>query len=371
MRGALGVSGLLLLNSPIALSRTGAVDPKAVREIYARNTIIDCLASPASFNVPWPPFGPLTPTQLENVTKSGLTAVNVTVSSTDFNRTVSNIAFWQNEIRKHPSQFLLVTKQDEIKQAKAGNKLGLILGFQHTEMMGRDLSLLETFYNLGVRIVQLTYNKRNFLGDGCLEPGNGGLSKLGRQAVERMNDMGMAVDLSHCNTQTTADGIEHSRKPVIISHSGCREVYRHPRSKEDQELRAMAERGGVIGIYLMPFLGNDGTPYPSQEMLLSHIEHALDVCGSDHVGIGSDLSITPVEETPEYLDTLKKGNEHRKKLGIQAPGEADRFPYLPDLNHPRRLETVALALGKRGHSEAIIEKIIGANFYRVFGEIWN
>ena len=117
--------------------------------------------------------------------------------------------------------------------------------------------------------------------------------------------------MSHCGTRTTADGIAASTRPPLITHSGCREVYRHPRSKEDRELKAMADKGGVIGIYFMPFIGaGDGAP--TVEMLMRQIDHALKVCGADHVGIGSDLSTTPIEETPEYL------NEHKSFVGGRA-----------------------------------------------------
>mgnify|MGYP005725440373 CR=1 FL=1 len=341
------------------------------KTIYRDSIVIDCLASPAAFNIPWPPVGPLSEEQLKNVRECGITAVNLTVSAPEFEKTVRNVAFWTNEVRTHNDAMMLVRDLADFAEAKKSKRLGVILGFQHSEMLGRDLSRIEMFKNLGVRIIQLTYNRRNLLGDGCLEPGNGGLSKLGREAVEQMNAQGLAVDLSHCNTQTTADGIAVSSKPVIISHSGCREVYQNPRNKEDRELRAMTEKGGVIGIFLMPFLGNDGSPYANKEMFFAHLKHALNVCGSDHVGVGSDLSITPVEETPEYLKTWREGGAIRKRLGIQAPDEAGRFPYLPDLNSPRRLELIAIEMEKRGDSAGTIEKVLGKNFLRAFGEIWN
>ena len=164
-----------------------------------------------------------------------------------------------------------------------------MLGFQNTDMIDRDISRLDMFYRLGIRIIQLTYNDRNFVGDGCLEPANAGLSQFGREVVARMNALGIAVDLSHCGTQTTADGIAASTKPPLITHSGCREVYRHPRSKEDRELKAMADKGGVVGIYFMPFIG-PGPGAPTVEMLMRQIDHAIKICGVDHVGIGSDLS---------------------------------------------------------------------------------
>ena len=166
-----------------------------------------------------------------------------------------------------------------------------------------------------------------------------------------MNELGIAVDLSHCGTRTTATGIAASTRPPLITHSGCREVYRHPRSKEDRELKAMADKGGVLGIYLMPFLG--GCPGPGKastgDAVIRHIEHALKVCGEDHVGIGSDMSVTPIEESPEYLKPNAPSPRAAQGRGIQAPDE-DRPLYIPDLNQPRRLELIAERLAAKGHS---------------------
>ena len=215
-------------------------------------------------------------------------------------------------------------------------------------MLERDLSRLDVFHRLGVRIIQLTYNDRNIIGDGCLEPGDAGLSAYGRQVVERMNALGIAVDLSHCGTRTTADGIAASTKPPLITHSGCREVYRHPRSKEDRELKAMADKGGVLGIYFMPFIGQ-GTGAPTVEMLMRQIDHALKVCGADHVGIGSDLSTAPIEETPEYLREPRRSSTVAPRAASRRRTRS-RPLFIPELNHPRRIEGVA---ARDGASAAI------------------
>lgn len=338
--------------------------------LYNRSVIIDCLASPISFNVPWPPPGPLSKEQLDNIAGSGVTAINVTVSDRSFETTVRYIALMQGEIDAHSDRLLLVRHVGDITRAKREGKLGLILGFQEGEMIGRDLSRLDVFHRLGVRIIQPTYNVRNLFGDGCLEPGDAGLSELGRQAIQRMNSLGIALDLSHCGTRTTADGIALSSKPVLITHSGCKAVHDNPRNKSDRELRAMADRGGVVGIYLMPYLGNDGGLYPTKAMFLNHLRHALDVCGEDHVGIGSDQSLTPVVETPEYLKAWKEGGELRKRLGYEAPDEAGRFPYMPETNSPRRLEIIASEMNKMGYADSVVEKVIGTNFERAFRDIW-
>src|SRR5262249_8980263 len=150
----------------------------------------------------------------------------------------------------------------------------------------------------GVLIMQLTYNNRGLFGDGCLEPGNAGLSRVGRKAVAKMNELGVAIDLSHCGQRTTAEGIEISTKPVLITHAGCNAIHQHPRNKDDRELRALADRGGVIGIYFMPYLVASPTS-PTREHVLQHLDHALKVAGTDHVGIGTDGILNTWPETPE------------------------------------------------------------------------
>ena len=234
-------------------------------------------------------------------------------------------------------------------------------------MLEDKIDRIELFRSLGVRVMQLTYNHRTPLGCGCLDGDTDGLTDLGGSAVAKMNEVGVALDLSHSNTKTTADGIAASKKPVLITHTGCRAVYMHPRNKEDRELKALAEKGGVIGIYMLPFL----TEPPKQPMLkdyLQHLDHAVKVCGEDHVGIGTDVPFLHVGE--EELAELKRRTEERKAAGIAAPGE-DRPAYIPDLNTERKLELVTDALLKRGYKSGAVEKILGGNFKRVLADIWS
>jgi len=361
---AIGAAPVLL--APTRARSEGRQDDAA--GVYQRSIVIDALANPGSMNVSWPPRGPLSQKQRDAIASSGITAINVTVSADAFEATTRNIALWQGEADRYPTLLSIVRRHEDIARAKEQKTLGLILGFQNTEMLERDLARLEVFHRLGVRIIQLTYNDRNLVGDGCLEPGDAGLSAYGRQVVERMNALGLAVDLSHCGTRTTADGIAASSRPPLITHSGCREVYRHPRSKEDRELKAMADKGGVVGIYFMPFIG-PGPGAPTVEMLMRQIDHAIKVCGVDHVGIGSDLSTAPIEETPEYLREHKAFVDGRAARGISAPDEA-RPLFIPELNHSRRIEGVVRGMRQRKYPDAVIEKIIGGNFHRAFKEIW-
>ena len=139
---------------------------------------------------------------------------------------------------------------------------------------------------------------------------------------------------------------------------------------DDDTLRAVANKGGVIGIYFMPFLGDTGSPWATAAMVLDHIDHALKTCGEDHVGIGTDGPIPTVRESQEFLNLMKKVEKQRAAAGVQAPGEQGRFPYIQELNQPRRIEQVAEGMHQRGHPDRVIEKVVGANFYRAFSEIW-
>jgi membrane dipeptidase len=335
---------------------------------YERAVAIDCLASPGPFNTPDATANPLSAEMVANAKASGITAVNLTVSSApNVADTFRDMGYWERELQAHPDVLLKIYSVVDLRRAKETRRLGLIYGFQNATMLEGDASNLDVFQRFGVRIIQLTYNDRNLLGDGCLEPANAGLSRHGRDVVARMNELRMLVDLSHCGLQTTADGIATSSRPVAITHSGCRGVFDHPRSKTDDILRALASKGGVIGIYMMPFINAQGQPMAAD--LVKQIEYAVKVCGEDHVGIGSDLSITPHVVNAEYEAKHRRFVEGRKARGIAAPREED-YMFVKDLNVPRRLEMIADQLQSRGHSAARIEKIIGANWLRLFNEVW-
>jgi len=346
---------------------TEAAGGGAVWPGYERAIAIDCLASPGPFNTPDATANPLTPEMVANAKASGITAVNLTVSENTFADTFRQMAYWENELQAHPDVLMKVFSLADIRRAKETRRLGLIYGFQNATMLEGDATNLDAFQRFGVRIIQLTYNDRNILGDGCLEPANAGLSRYGRDVVARMNELRMVVDLSHCGLQTTSDGIAASTRPVAITHSGCRSVFDHPRSKTDDILRALANKGGVIGIYMMPFINAQGQPMAAD--LIKQIEYAVNACGEDHVGIGSDLSITPHVVNAEYEARHRKFVEGRKQRGIAAPREED-FMFVKDLNTPRRLEQIADQLLARKHSAARVEKIIGGNWMRLFGDVW-
>ena len=337
--------------------------PPSVATLYANAIVVDSLCAPFN-DMDVPPSAEA----LAAVRRAGITAINFTISAPTFEETVNNLSTLQELVDRCPDLFLAVRRHSDIARAKQANKIGIIPGFQYTAFLEENPERIATFRRLGVRIMQLTYNNHSIFGDGCLEPVNAGLSKAGIAAIRKMNELGVAVDLSHSGYRTTTEGIAQSAKPVLISHSGCAAVYAHPRNKPDEILKSLADRGGYFGVYLMPYLVASPT-VPTREHVLDHLVHAIKVCGADHVGIGSDGAIEKTVLTPEQKAAFDKDIAHRKQLGIGAPGE-DRYPYVPDLNGPDHMEIIATELAKRGQPAAVIEKVLGANFQRVIGEIW-
>jgi membrane dipeptidase len=334
-----------------------------IGELYRKAIVVDTLCGPFNRDESLP-----TKAAVEAVRRSGITAINFTISAPTFDGTIDELAYIDALVEQSPDVFTVVRTYSDIARAKREGKIGIMPGFQYTQFLEADPSRIETFRRLGVRIMQLTYNNRSIFGDGCLEPGNAGLSKAGLNAVHKMNELGIAVDLSHSGYRTTAEAIGASSKPVLISHSGCASIYAHPRNKPDDVMKALADRGGYFGVYLMPYLVASPT-VPTRVHVIDHVLHALNVCGSDHVGIGSDGSIEGVSLTPEQKKAFDEDIARRKKLGIGAPGE-DRYPYVPDLTGPDHMEVIAAELQKRGQPSSVIEKVLGGNFQRIIGEIW-
>lgn len=347
--------------------RAWAAGPSAaeVKALYQRAHVINMLGGPGNGDDP-----AFDEPDLRLIKESGLTVVHVTVAVEDWDETLRLIAWAHKETARLPRNLLIARKQADLAAARSSQRLALVLGVQGSLMIGRDLDRVDILHQLGLRVFQLTYNRGDLVGDGCLEARDGGLTRFGRELVARLDERRIAVDLSHCGARTTREGIQASKRPVLITHSGCSAVFPHPRNKDDATLKLLANRGGVLGIYLMPFVGrpSDGGP-ATAAMVLDHIEHALKVCGEDHVGIGTDGSIEPTVETPEARKQKAAFVAERQKQGISAP-EEERPLYIPELNTPRRFETIALGLAKRGHSLRVIEKVLGLGFYKALGTIW-
>jgi membrane dipeptidase len=290
-------------------------------------------------------------------------------SESAFTEAVRSMLDFDREIARHPDTFVGIRKAADIAAAKKAKRTGLIYGMQDGVAFESDLARLEDLYQLGLRVVQPTYNRRNLIGDGCMETANAGLSRTGVECIERLNALGILVDLSHCGRQTSADAIRVSKKPVAFTHTGCVAVADHPRHRTDAELRAVADKGGVSGVFFMPYLS--GGKQPTGADVVRHLEHMINVAGEDHVSIGTDGTISPAVLDQKYKDAFAESTRKRKEAGIAAPGETeDGYLFANDLNTPRRLETLGQMLADKGHSATRIEKILGGNLVRVYKDAW-
>lgn len=342
--------------------------------LYARSIVIDGLGGPGGAETE--EGAPLSPAEVEDVRGSGITAFNLTVGAVGtmapleaFEKIVRDVARWEGEIERHPAVLAPVRSLADVLAAKRDGRAGLVYGLQDGVSFEDDLDRIAALHHVGIRVIQPTYNRRNLLGDGCMEPADAGLSKTGMAAIERLNALGILVDLSHCGRRTAADAIAASRRPVAFTHTGCAALAEHPRHRTDAEMRAVADKGGVTGIFVMPYLARGRQPTAAD--VIAHVEHAIDVCGEDHVAIGTDGTASAVVVTPEFAAKFRDNTRRRRELGIAAPYETDDgYLFANDLNTARRLETLADGLLARGHPESRVEKLLGANLLRVFGDAW-
>jgi membrane dipeptidase len=320
---------------------------------------------------------PALPAELQAIRDSGLTGLMVSpapqgrfwLNDAAFERSKQALADWKSRVEAHPDVFLQVKTGADLERARTEHQLGIIFTFQGTEPLGEEIDRIPMFREMGLRVMQLTHNRRNLVGDGCMEPGNAGLSNYGRQVVERLNAEKLVIDLSHASPRTTREAIRASAAPVLIGHTGCRALADLPRNVGDAELRALADKGGVVGIIFWPYLRVDTQPMAID--VIRHLEHAIKVCGEDHVGIGTDGEVAAVKRSPEWERENREWVRGAKQDGVFAAKRPDDlYTFIPDLNVANRFELLAARLSKRGHSDARIEKLLGRNFARVMREVW-
>ena len=324
--------------------------------------------------LPDTPREPLSGRVLADARASGMDAVNITLGYVagpmePFEYTVREIGIWDWRVRRHQGELLKVLSAADIVRARRERKIGLIYGVQNGAMLGDRADRVDLFADLGLRVVQLTYNPANRLGDGATAPQNRGLTPFGREVVERLNANRIMVDLSHSGERTCLEAARLSKQPISINHTGCRALNDVPRNKSDAELRLVASRGGFVGIYFMPFLVRSSVA--RAENVVAHIDHAVNVCGEDHVGIGTDGGTTAIDDMPGYRARIARQVADRKARGIGAPGEnPDTLPLVLDLHGPTQFERLVGLLGQKGYKAARIEKIMGLNFLSYARTIW-
>lgn len=298
---------------------------------------------------------------------SGINSVTVTLcdpksyEAEAYDRGMQGVLEYDRLINKESEFWLKATSVADIQAARDLGKIALFYLFQNSTQFRRNLDNVDLFYSLGVRSSQLTYNFQNWAGAGCNELNGSGLTVFGHELVEKMNETGMLIDLSHSGMKTMADTIAASSRPVIVSHSCCRALYDHNRNTSDENIRAIAEKGGVFGVTQMrPFMTRQIDN--AVHIYYQHIEHALNVAGSDHVCIGSDRDHRRLKLTEEYLAELK---------AEEGPNfDRAMWPlYFEELNGPRRMETIWDGLARRGMPEGQLEKLFGLNIRRLYAEV--
>jgi membrane dipeptidase len=272
-------------------------------------------------------------------------------------------------LRANPDRLKLIESAADILATKREGKLGLILGTQDSAMVGPALDRLGELKKRGIRAVQLTYNLANLSGDGSIEPRNSGLTNLGRDTIRRIESEKLLLDLAHGGARTIDEAVAFARRPLTISHTGARAITDHPRNVSDAAIKAVADKGGVVGVYFMPYLAPNS--HPTGAMLLDHIDHIAKIAGEDHISIGTDGGVLPLVIDAKARENARKDYEYRKAAGIAAPGEGpDVFTIVEDYNSIDKLKRLGSDLIKRGWTSAQVEKLLGRNLLRIYGEVW-
>jgi membrane dipeptidase len=357
----------LLAGSVAGLAHPVLARPQAsIADRYKRSIAIDGNLVP-----PINALGLLPSDAAAAIRSSGLTAIKADLDGADtFDSVMEMIRDYQAVIASNKALLAQVREVADIHRCKKTGRLGIIFSFETVGQLDGKIANIARFRALGVRVMQLSYNQASPFGSGALTSPTAsmGLTELGREAVDKMNTLGVTIDLSHSDAKTTTDVLAVSRVPPIVSHAGCAAINPHLRKKPDDLLRRVAEKGGVIGIYDLPFL-SPATRQPTVTDYIAHLRHALTVCGEDHVGIGSDAMLAGFDTSAENMRHYLEVVADRKARGIGAPGE-ERPPFVVGMNTPKRAEVVAEALAAKRVPWRIIEKVLGGNWLSAFERTW-
>lgn len=330
------------------------------KKIYDESIVIDACAPLASYK-----------NEYRRYLEGGLTAIAASLlpSGGYLPETIKGLEGWYKRFRKD-DRLLEVLTVDDIYRAKQEGKLGVILAFQGTTHLQADLTMLEVYYRLGLRQIQICYNSKNAIGDGCAEPGNGGLSVFGEKAIKEMNRLGILVDLSHTGYRTTMEAMEVCEKPCVFSHGNAYGVHPTMRNLRDEQVIKVAKLGGTVGVNGYPdFLSNN--PKPKVDVFIDHIDYYVKMLGIDHVALGLDYYktqhgiMTEEEAMRDYEDMLEEGLYSKEAYPSTPP-----YFYPEEIELPEKMPNLVPALQARGYADSDIKKILGENLIRVLKEVW-
>jgi membrane dipeptidase len=322
-----------------------------VQRLLSDNVIVDGLQAST-----------FTDEYFSKVVDAGITVTSPTIAwKENFGDACKVVAQWGSTIRKNRNKALIATKLEDIKRAKQENKLACFINFQDTRPVEWNLEYLDYFYDAGLRMMQLTYNERNHVGDGCGERTDTGLSNFGLKLIDRMNDLNMVVDTSHVGSKTTDEAIE-AAKIIVASHSNAKSLCKNPRNKTDDQIRAIARKDGLVGAVAFPsfvkWTDSKNGVWPSLNDYLDQIEYLVKIAGIDHVGIGLDLTENNEVEEAKLLVT---------RPDIWGyPGPDDLFHFPAGIDSISNFSNIVAGLLSRGYSEKDVLKIIGGNWMRIY-----
>lgn len=308
----------------------------------------------------------------DKMARSGVSALNLTLAAygSGFLDAIANIEHARAVVRAASGRLRAALNVGDLERAHNDGAVSVVFNFQNGQPIEDRVQHVETFYSLGVRSIQLTYNERNMLGDGCLEPENSGLSALGRDVIREMNALGILVDLSHAGERTSIQALEVSDKPCVFSHSNPRSRADNPRNIQDYQIKACADTGGVVGVCGWgPMLWTGSERAPNVEDFVDNIEYIADLVGVDFVGVASD-STTSMRDDHIRAHAAEVDSAYAPVTGDFiakfGPGLDFRYPV-----NVTKLPSVADALTSRGWNAEDVRKVMGENFVRVWSEVWN
>jgi len=269
-------------------------------------------------------------------------------------RSLTQIAECHRAAADDPEEVLVVRDAHDLETVLAGGRIGLLLSMEGAEPLGYDATLIDLFWLLGVRMLALTWNRRNPFADGLGEATDGGLSTLGRELVDRAARLGMILDLAHASSKTFLQVLERAPDgPVVVSHAGCRAVYDVPRNLSDDQLCALRDHDGVLAVMAVPLTVDQAAP--SLERVVDHIDHAVEVMGIHHVGIGADF----------MAQIAASGAEPAVQAGSLMPDGMSCGAAVPGLSGPADYPALVREMEARGYSPEGLKAILSGNLLRV------
>jgi membrane dipeptidase len=297
----------------------------------------------------------------EAMHRGGLTAANCTCSVWEGARdTMINMARWKQAFVDHADLIMQVRSSSDIRRAKALGKVGILLGWQNTSGLEDRVDFLPLYKDMGLSVIQLTYNTQNLVGSGCWEDRDGGLSGFGREVIDAMNRLGILVDLSHVGPKTSSEAIAYSKRPCAYTHVAPFGAFNHPRNKTDDQLKEIVDRGGFVGVATYPPFMKTGAATTLDDCV-DLFEYMIQVCGETHVGIGTDFTQGHDEA---FFDWLR----HDKGYARRANPGRGRAPFVRGMetlaDYPRLTE----AMQRKGWKEGRIRAVLGENWLRFLGE---